>query len=216
MKRAIWVVAMALLPSCSEVPQEQATLPAPDLQSCADLQAVTEDRERYGIPAPPGDDEMLRRCRESQTGTASILPATAPSPTELESAAPTDEVQLERRGNAYMVPVRINATITLPFLLDTGATDLAIPADVALTLIRAGALTSEDFIGKSPYSLANGSQEIGEEVIIRELQVGQHVVNNVRALISRSEGELLLGQSFLSKFGKITIDYNRLVLILAR
>src|SRR5580692_589833 len=50
-------------------------------------------------------------------------------------------------------------TITLPFLLDTGASDLVIPADVALTLIRAGALTSGDFIGKSRYRLANGSEE---------------------------------------------------------
>jgi clan AA aspartic protease (TIGR02281 family) len=144
-----------------------------------------------------------------------IAPATAQPPTLPESASTTDEVQLEKRGNAYMVPVRINATITLPFLLDTGATELVIPADVALTLIRAGALTSGDFVGKKSYSLANGSEEIAEQVIIRELQVGQHVVNNVTALVSPPEGEPLLGQSFLSRFGTVTLDYNRMVLILS-
>ena len=64
-------------------------------------------------------------------------------------------MSIERIGKTYRVAVRINETITLPFILDTGATDLVIPADVALTLIRAGALTSGDFIGEGRYSLAN-------------------------------------------------------------
>ena len=127
----------------------------------------------------------------------------------------TNEVKIEKRGNTYRVPVRINQTITLPFLLDTGATDLVIPADVALTLIRAGALTSNDFIGKSRYSLANGSEEVSHRVIIREVQVGEHAVRNVTASISPPQGEPLLGQSFLSKFGAVTLDYKRLVLILS-
>jgi predicted aspartyl protease len=82
----------------------------------------------------------------------------------------------ERHGNTYTVPVRVNQTITLPFILDTGATDLVIPADVALTLIRAGALTSNDFIGKSQYSMANGSEQVSDRVIIREVQVGDDIV----------------------------------------
>jgi predicted aspartyl protease len=113
------------------------------------------------------------------------------------------------------VPVRINDTITLPFLLDTGATDLVIPADVALTLFRAGALTSGDFIGKSRYGLANGSEEVSDLVVIRAVQVGEHVVRNVTASISPLEGQPLLGESFLSKFGAVTLDYKRLVLVLS-
>ena len=111
--------------------------------------------------------------------------------------------------------MRINETITLPFVLDTGATDLVIPADVALTLIRAGALRSADFIGKKPYYLANGSEQIGERVIIREVKVGAHKVTNVTATINPPESELLLGQSFLSNFGAVTLDYRRLVLVLS-
>ena len=113
------------------------------------------------------------------------------------------------------MPVRVNDTITLPFLLDTGAGDLVIPADVALTLIRAGALRSGDFIGKRPYQLANGSEEVSDIVVIREVRVGDHVVRNVTASITALEGKPLLGQSFLSKFGTVTVDYKRLVLILS-
>jgi predicted aspartyl protease len=114
------------------------------------------------------------------------------------------------------IPVRINDTITLPFLLDTGATDLVIPADVALTLMRAGALGSGDFVGKDRYRLANGSEEVSDLVVLHEVQVGEHIVKNVTASISPQQGEPLLGQSFLSKFGTVTLDYNRMVLILSR
>jgi Aspartyl protease len=77
-----------------------------------------------------------------------------------------EEVSIEKRGDTYRVRVRINDTITLPFLLDTGVSDLAIPADVALTLVRAGALASGDFIGKDRYTLANGSEEVREQAVI--------------------------------------------------
>jgi predicted aspartyl protease len=127
-----------------------------------------------------------------------------------------EEVSIEKRGDTYRVRVRINDTITLPFLLDTGVSDLAIPADVALTLVRAGALASGDFIGKDRYTLANGSEEVREQAVIREVQVGDYAVRNVTATISPPQGEPLLGQSFLSKFGAVTLDYKRLVLILSR
>jgi clan AA aspartic protease (TIGR02281 family) len=146
--------------------------------------------------------------------TSEPLPTTVPEAT-FETPVVGETVTLERRGDAYLVPVRINQTITLPFILDTGATDLVIPADVALTLIRAGALTSSDFIGKRRYSLANGSEEVGDRVIIREVQVGQHAVRNVTAIVNPPASDLLLGQSFLSKFGTVTLDYRLLVLVLS-
>jgi predicted aspartyl protease len=125
-------------------------------------------------------------------------------------------VKIEKRGNSYRVPVRINETITLPFVLDTGAEELAIPADVALTLIRAGALKGTDFIGTARYSMASGSEEVTDRVIIRKVQVGDNIVANVTAFVSPPAGDLLLGQSFLSKFGTVTVDYKRRVLVLSR
>jgi hypothetical protein len=127
-----------------------------------------------------------------------------------------ETIPIQKRGNAYTVPVRINQTITLPFILDTGAGELAIPADVALTLIRAGALTGGDFVGKGRYSMANGAEQLSDRVILREVQVGEHTVRNVTAFVSPPAGEPLLGQSFLSKFGTVTLDYKRLVLVLSR
>ena len=76
-------------------------------------------------------------------------------------------------------------------------------------------MTSGDFIGKRHYSLANGSEEVGDRVIIREVQVGRHAVRNVTAIVNPPASDLLLGQSFLSKFGTVTLDYKRLILVLA-
>jgi clan AA aspartic protease (TIGR02281 family) len=218
--RALGVLAMAaLLTGCATAAQRQYQAVINGVQSddCRALQAVAEERQRYGIPVPPGEsgDEVVRRCWESQPGQGStrpsiITPFRTPDPSPLR-----EEVEIERRGNTYRVPVRINKAITLPFILDTGATDLVIPADVALTLIRVGALTSGDFIGKKPYYLANGSEEVGERIIIREVQVGAHMVTNVTAIVNPPESDLLLGQSFLSKFGAVTLDYKRLILVLS-
>jgi predicted aspartyl protease len=122
---------------------------------------------------------------------------------------------ITKKGNTYYVPVRINDTITLPFILDTGANDLVIPVDVALTLMRAGALKRGDFIGQTSYRMANGSEEVSDVVVLRDVRVGDHMVRNVSASISPAQGEPLLGQSFLSKFGAVTVDYKRLILVLS-
>jgi clan AA aspartic protease (TIGR02281 family) len=152
-------------------------------------------------------------ARAGDPGYPLFAPSTQHSPPSL--AQGPEEIHIERRGSSYYVPVRINDTITLPFLLDTGAGDLAIPTDVARTLIRAGALKSSDLIGKRSYQIANGSVEVSPLVAIREVQVGEHVVRNVTAGITPTNGEPLLGQSFLSKFGVVTVDYKRLVLTLS-
>jgi hypothetical protein len=44
--------------------------------------------------------------------------------------AASETIPLEYQHHTYMVQVRVNDTITLPFVLDTGASDVAIPADV--------------------------------------------------------------------------------------
>jgi uncharacterized protein len=67
-------------------------------------------------------------------------------------------VKLERQGNVYVVPVLINRAITLKFILDSGASDVLIPADVFLTLIRTGTVSESDLIGSKTYSLADGSK----------------------------------------------------------
>ena len=57
-----------------------------------------------------------------------------------------------------VVRVTINGQLTLKFLIDSGASDVSIPADVVLTLVHAGMITDADFLGKQTYRLADGSR----------------------------------------------------------
>jgi hypothetical protein len=51
---------------------------------------------------------------------------------------------MSRTGGTFAVPVRINDAITLEFVVDSGAADVSIPADVFLTLTRTGTLGRAD------------------------------------------------------------------------
>jgi hypothetical protein len=126
----------------------------------------------------------------------------------------SETIQLERRGGAYVVPVRINEAITLPFILDTSSADVAIPADVFSTLLRTGTVKTRDFLGAGVYRLADGSETPSERFVLHELGVGRYVVRDVIANVVPEKGDPLLGQSFLSKLPEWEIDNARHVLFL--
>jgi clan AA aspartic protease (TIGR02281 family) len=125
-----------------------------------------------------------------------------------------ESIQLERQRGTYMVPVRINEAVNLPFVLDTGATEVAIPTDVFLTLLRTGTVSKSDFVGTGRYTLADGSEQLSDRFILHEMRVGDHVIRNVIANVVPVKGDPLLGQSFLSKLPSWTIDNDRHALIL--
>jgi clan AA aspartic protease (TIGR02281 family) len=131
------------------------------------------------------------------------------------AAATDNEIQLERQGGTYAVPVQINRAITLKFILDSGASDVLIPADVFLTLLRTGTVSQRDFLDSQIYSLADGSKLKGARFIIRELRVGNQIATDVVASVGPVTGDLLLGLSFLSRFGTVTFDNDRHVLVLS-
>ncbi len=60
-----------------------------------------------------------------------------------------------------------------------------------------------------------GRQEAPSAVfIIRSLEVGDHLVENIRGSIAPAQGTLLLGQSFLQNFKSWAIDNTKHALIL--
>jgi clan AA aspartic protease (TIGR02281 family) len=125
-------------------------------------------------------------------------------------------VPLQKERGTYVVRVLINKEITLPFVLDSGAADVSIPADVVLTLNRTGTLEDADFIGTQTYILADGSTVPSATFRIRSLTLGSTVIENVTGSVARPEAHLLLGQSFLSRFKSWSIDNAKQVLVLRR
>jgi clan AA aspartic protease (TIGR02281 family) len=124
------------------------------------------------------------------------------------------EIALHRAGGTYTVRASINGVMTLDFILDSGATDVSIPADVVMTLIRTGTIDRSDFLGSRTYMLADGSTAPSPIFRIRSLRVGNREVQNVTASIGPVRSGLLLGQSFLRHFTSWSIDNGRGVLVL--
>jgi len=134
------------------------------------------------------------------------------------SSAPSNHetIMLRREGGTYVLPASINGRLTLDFTLDSGATDVCIPADVARTLMRTGTLTAGDFLGRQTYILADGSALPSQQVRIRSLQIGDLEVRNVVASIVPPNGSLLLGQSFLGRLPSWTVDNQQPALLVAK
>ena len=123
-------------------------------------------------------------------------------------------VPLKIDSGIFVVPVQINGTMTLDFVIDSGAADVSVPADVVSTLKRAGTIKESDFIGQRTYVLADGSKSRSATFTIRSLRVGDMVVENVTGSVSSSQGSLLLGQSFLERFKSWSVDNTKHELLL--
>src|SRR5713101_4948139 len=123
-----------------------------------------------------------------------------------------ENIPLTRKGGVYEVPVEVNGVITLNFILDTGASEVNIPADVALTLYRTGTIRDTDFLPGQTYRLADGSTVKSSRFILKSLKIGKSRVTNVPASIGNISSSLLLGQSFLEKLGAWGIDSQKQVL----
>ena len=121
---------------------------------------------------------------------------------------------MKKSRGTYVVPVTINNAITLDFTVDSGASDVTLPADVVLTLMRAGTIRSTDFIGEKTYVLADGTRVKSRTFRIRSLMVGDRIMQDVVGSVAPTSGTLLLGQSFLGRFKSWSIDNSRHALVL--
>jgi len=168
--------------------------------------------------AAPSPTPPQARADPSHT-EVSLNPARPDGPTNPAlAAAPSSaariEVPLKSLGGTFVVPVFINGAITLNFVVDSGAADVAVPADVVGTLIRAGTIEKSDITGKQKYMLADGSISPTVTFTIRSLKVGDVLIENVKVSVSPAAGSLLLGQSFLQRFKSWSMDNNKHVLVL--
>jgi clan AA aspartic protease (TIGR02281 family) len=165
--------------------------------------AILAWQNARGLPATSflGEADASALAQEVTTARPSI--------SEVREAR---DIPLQNDGGVYAVPVRINGVITLDFIVDSGASDVVIPADVATTLIRTGTISDDDYIGNTEYMLADGSTTKSDRFTLRELKVGELTLSNVTASIGPVKSTLLLGQSFLSKLGSWSIDNSRHVL----
>jgi hypothetical protein len=125
------------------------------------------------------------------------------------------EVPLGVSGGIYTVPVQVNQSVTLEFLVDPGSAVVVIPRSVLNRLVLNGTVTQYDVVGTSVAELADRSLYRAVQLRLRELRVGDRVARDVIAAVSPGLTHPLLGQTFLGRFASVTFDNQRHVLILS-
>jgi aspartyl protease family protein len=152
------------------------------------------------VPARHRSQAELRALAPPEAGrfqTYNQPAAPAPEASRSQAAAPSGQIRVPvaRAGTGMVVKVLLDGSVTAPFLVDTGASDVVIPAKLAKRLgLEAGPETRS-----KNYRTANGIVTQAT-VMLRSVELGGAVVENVPASISPSLEIGLLGLSFFNHF----------------
>lgn len=123
-----------------------------------------------------------------------------------------EEIPFTKEGDVCKVKCAING-LPLHFIFDTGADDVSISSVEATFMAKNDFLSSSDIIGKQNYQTADGNITEGTIINLKDVKLGSLHLNNIKASVVRNQAApLLLGQSVLSKLGKIEIDNTKKVL----
>ena len=115
-------------------------------------------------------------------------------------------------GNCY-VKCQIN-DLPMRFVFDTGASDVSISMVEASFMMKNGYLSEKDVIGNARFSDALGNVSEGTVINLKTVKFGDLELDNVRASVVRNQkAPLLLGQTVLSRIGKIEIDNQKKVIV---
>jgi clan AA aspartic protease (TIGR02281 family) len=152
----------------------------------------------------PGDliSKTLQDCGPLPSSNPVI--ASAPASPAPSSSPSSDTVPLiiMDNGRAMALTVFVGG-MAHTFLLDTGATDVSVPADLADALIARGEAVEGP---KSTSVIADGSEHVERTIIISSMKVGSHYLGNVRAGVAPNGAMSLLGMSVLNRIGKFSVD----------
>ncbi len=122
-------------------------------------------------------------------------------------------IRMQKKGGVYMLPALVNG-VKMNFIFDTGASHVSISMTEALFMVKNGYLKEEDIIGSSYSKLADGRKIENVSVILREIEIEGIILENVSArIVDNIEAPLLLGQTAISKLGRIEFVGDSLYII---
>ena len=133
--------------------------------------------------------------------------------TQLERKEYVCEIPFTVEGGNCYVKCQINE-LPMRFVFDTGAADVSISMVEASFMMKNGYLTEKDVIGSGRFSDAIGNVSEGTVINLKKVKFGDLELDNVRASVVRNQkAPLLLGQTVLSRIGKIEIDNQKKVIV---
>jgi clan AA aspartic protease (TIGR02281 family) len=124
----------------------------------------------------------------------------------VEGEEKTVEIPFTKDGGVCKVKCQING-LPLHFIFDTGASDVSISSVEATFMLKNDYLKPSDITGKQNYMNANGDITEGTVINLRKVNFGGLELSNIKASVVKNQSApLLLGQSVLSRLGRIEID----------
>lgn len=118
-------------------------------------------------------------------------------------------VKMTKVNGVYEIPTEVNG-IQMHFIFDTGAGMISMSNTEAMFLYKQGKLSKDDIVGNASFTDATGNVSEGLVIRLREVKVGGRILKNIEAsVVPNLKAPLLLGQSALEKFGKVSIDYSK-------
>lgn len=160
-----------------------------------DLSQVPPDQRPRAVERTLEGAEGGRISTYSSGSDAAPPARRAPAARRPQTAGgrPVHRIRVQRAGTSMMVAARLNNSVVVPFVVDTGATDVSIPRWAATQLGLKGTGRTRQYI------TANGMIE-ESVVMLDSVDLGGARVEDVPASISSSMDVGLLGLSFFNHF----------------
>lgn len=121
-------------------------------------------------------------------------------------------IPLRKVNGVYLIDVIINGVPVDNMIFDTGAGEISISPSFLLASINNGDLTDEDILEGKNYINASGDVNFAARVNLREVKVGNKIIENVEASICETCEGLsinLFGLNAISRLGEnIKIDFE--------
>ena len=122
------------------------------------------------------------------------------------SALARTTVRIQRLAGVFLLSATINARSKADLIIDSGASNVQIPEEVAENMKREGTLADTDFLGERHFAQADGRRLKQRVIRLRTLQIGDRIMENVLATVGAPKSRALLGQSFLRRLNWWKID----------
>ncbi len=126
-----------------------------------------------------------------------------------DSALARTTAPFHRRSGVFVLPALLNGSTEAYFVVDSGASNVQIPQEIADELTRRGLLGSSDSLGDHAFVVADGRKLVQRTIRLRSIRVGDRTMDNVLASIGAPHSQALLGQSLLRRLNWWKIDNVR-------
>lgn len=148
-------------------------------------------------------------AHKSGHGKRTVTSSTMSQRSSEERVVGSTRVKMTQENGVYYVPVEVNG-LNLRFVFDTGASAISISSAEVAVMYRQGLITQDDVLGTSQMMDANGNISEGAVVNLKTVKIGEITLHNIQAsVVDNIQAPLLFGQSALSKFGSVSIDYDK-------